>query len=106
MNLRKYLSASCRSWEVSVGLFYVVIERRASLLRLERLPQLPLLDAVLNTSDPLLSQLRVPESRHRVVLVSAVKDLSLRCDVSLDQTHAERLEYLPASSVLAVLVRP
>ena len=59
------------------------------LIGLEGLPQLALFDVVGNIMDSIITQLRITQARHRVVLVQTLLSFGCRLDVPLNQTHAQ-----------------
>ena len=71
--------------KLDVGLVDLVDQQHRPLLALEGLPQLALDDVVANVLDPRITQLRVAQARHRVVLVKAVLRLGGRLDGPVDE---------------------
>jgi hypothetical protein len=76
-------------WKLDVGLVYLVDQQHSLLLRRKRLPELATDDVIADVVDLRVAELRVAQTRNRVVLIQPVLRLRRRLDVPAKQRLVE-----------------
>ena len=87
--------------KLDVGLVDLVDQHHRGRSGLERLPQRPALDVVGDVVHARVAELRIAQTRHRVVLVQALLRLAGGLDVPLEQRPAERARHFDRQHRLA-----
>ena len=75
--------------ELDVGFVYLINQQHGLDFRFKRLPQLAFHDVVADVIDPVVTELRIAQTRHRVVFIQATRGLGSGLNMPLDEWPLE-----------------